>query len=105
MSIDYTGAHGGQMGMAFAAGCVAASAFWGALGKLMYRIVGKAKDDRIADLEATIAEDRARCADMETRLVQRIQQLEGFILAISPGHLRQDIQRAISEQRVTEDRS
>ncbi|WP_374551988.1 hypothetical protein [Sphingobium yanoikuyae] len=100
VSIDYTGAHGGQMAMAFAAGCVACTAFWGLIGKYMWSILGKAKDDRIAELEGTIEADRAQCAAMETRLVQRIQQLEGFVLAMSSGDLRQQVQRAISEDRV-----
>ncbi|WP_145986184.1 hypothetical protein [Sphingobium sp. YG1] len=100
MGIDYTGEHGGQLAMAFAAGCVACSAFWGVVGKYMWSILGKAKDDRIAELEALIVADRAQCAAMETRLVQRIQQLEGFVLAMSTGDLRQQVQLAISEGRV-----
>ena len=100
LSIDYTGEHGGQLAMAFAAGCVAATAFWGLIGKFMWSILGKAKDDRIAELLAASKEDQGRCAAMETRLVQRIQQLEGFVLAMSSGDLRQQVQLAISEGRI-----
>lgn len=88
--------------MAFAAGCMAASTFWAIIGKSMWAILGKAKDDRIAELQAALVADRAQCADMETRLVQRIQQLEGFVLAMSSGDLRQQMQRVISEERVAE---
>lgn len=100
LGMDYTGAHGGQMAMAFAAGCVAATAFWGVIGKFMWSVLGKAKDDRIAELEATIEADRAQCAAMETRLIQRIQQLEGFVMGMAPGDMRQQMQRAISEVRL-----
>lgn len=102
MSLDYGGEQGGQLAMAFAAGCVSASAFWGLIGKFMWSILGKAKDDRIAELERAAVEERHRCAAMETRLVQRIQQLEGFVLAMSSGDLRQQVQLAISERRVEE---
>src|SRR3546814_21080949 len=54
-------------------------------------------------LEGTVAAERKRCEAMETRLVQRIQQLEALLLTMSPGHLWQDFQRVLSEQRVDED--
>lgn len=101
--LDYTGAQGGMLAMAFAAGAVAAFSFLAVIGKFLWGVVGKAKDDQIARLEKEAEDDRKRCAAMEERLIQRIQQLEGFILAMSPGHLRQDFQRALSEQRM-EDR-
>lgn len=110
MSIDYLGAEGGRLSMAFAAGCVAAFAFLSLVGKFIWSKIGGAKDERIGHLERQLEKqdrdaeaDRRRCADMEVRLVTRIQQLEGFILAMSPGHLRQEIQAAISEHRVRED--
>lgn len=103
LSLDYSGQHGGQLAMAFGAGWAACFTICTALGAFLWSILGKAKDARIAELEGTIEEDRERCALMEARLVQRIQQLEGFVLAMSPGHLRQEIQQAISEQRVMED--
>lgn len=102
MSIDYTGEHGGQLAMAFAAGWGTCAALGATLVAFLWKILGKAKDDRIADLEATLTLDRAHCAQMETRLVQRIQQLEGFVLAMSTGDLRQQVQLAISEERITE---
>lgn len=101
--LDYTGAQGGMLAMAFAAGAMAAFSFLAVIGKFLWGVVGKAKDDQIARLEKEAEDDRRRCAAMEERLIQRIQQLEGFILAMSPGPLRQEIQRALSEQRM-EDR-
>lgn len=95
--IDLLGADGGRLAMAFAAGCAACYAF-------LRTIFTSPLRQRIQELEGQLVSDRERCGEMETRLVQRIQQLEGFILAMSPGHLRQDFQKAISEQRVDEGR-
>lgn len=110
MNIDYGGQQGGLLAMAFAMGCIAAFGFLSLVGKFIWSKIGSMKDDRIASLEKQLAkqetdalDDRRRCSEMEVRLVQRIQQLEGFILAMSPGHLRQDFQKALSEQRLEED--
>ncbi len=100
MTPDYTGQHGGLLAMAFAAGCVACFAFCSLVGKFMWSILGKAKDDEIVRLKQSIADDRQECRDMETRLVQRIQYLEGILLMVAPGHMRQQIQTALSEQRI-----
>lgn len=97
--------------MAFAGGCVATFVFLVGIGRWLWGVIDKArggelaaKDADIARLKAQNDHDNDRCAQMETRLVQRIQQLEGYILALAPeGSLRQDIQRAISEQRVAKD--
>lgn len=102
--LDYTGQHGGLLAMAFAAGCVACFAFCSLVGKFMWGILGKAKDDEIARLKQVMAEDRQECRDMETRLTQRIQYLEGILLMVAPGHMRQQIQTALSEQRIETDR-
>lgn len=101
--VDWVGAEGGRLAVAFATGCTACFVFCLGLGRLLWGVLGKAKDDQITQLKADMVADRAQCSDMETRLVQRIQQLEGFVLAMSPGHLRQQVQQAISEQRVLED--
>lgn len=100
--VDWLGAEGGRLAVAFATGCTACFVFCLGVGRLLWGVLGKAKDDQITQLKADMVADRAQCAEMETRLVQRIQQLEGFILAMSPGHLRQQIQAAISEQRVAD---
>src|SRR3546814_20280279 len=55
---------------------------------------------RITELEGMVAAERKRCEAMETLLVQRIQQLEALLLTTSPGHVWQDFQRVLSEQRV-----
>lgn len=102
MSIDLGGEDGGRLAGAFAAGCVAAFTFLSLIGKFLWSLIGKTKDDEIGRLKVELDADRERCAAMEVRLVQRIQQLEGFIIAMAPmgGALRQDIQKAISETRV-----
>lgn len=103
--LDYTGAQGGMLAMAFAAGALFAFGCLAALGKFLWSIIGRVKDDEIARLKLDAKEDRDRCAAMETRLVQRIQQLEGIVLMTSPGDLRQDVQRALSEYRSESERA
>lgn len=94
--IDLMGADGGRLALAFAAGTAACFTF-------LRTIFTSPLRQRIKELESSLDADRERCTAMETRLVQRINQLEGLILAISPGNLRQDFQRALSEQRLAED--
>jgi hypothetical protein len=101
--VDWMGAEGGRLATAAASGWVACFVFCLGIGRLLWAVLGKAKDDQIAQLKTDMAADRLQCAEMETRMVARIQQLEGFILAMSPGHLRQQIQSAISEQRVADE--
>lgn len=100
--IDYLGPQGGLMALAFAAGCVACFSFCAIIGRFIWAIIGRAKDDEIARIKAEAEADRDRCAAMEIRLVQRIQQLEGIILTIAPGNMRQQVQAAISEARIEE---
>lgn len=100
LSIDYTGAHGGQLAMAFAAGWVACAAICTALGAFLWKILGKAKDEQIASLIKTIEKNEERCAETIDALSNRVQQLETLLLIHSSGPLRQDLQKAISEQRV-----
>lgn len=91
MSIDYTGSQGGLLSMAFAAGCVACFGAMSALGAFIKKMMDRSraveiasKDDEINQLRRLIEEDRTRCAAMEVRLVQRIQQLEGAVMRMSP---------------------
>lgn len=94
--IDLLGADGGRLALAFAAGSAACFTF-------LRTIFTSPLRQRIKELESSLDADRERCSAMEVRLVQRINQLEGFILAMSPGNLRQDFQKALSEQRIAED--
>ncbi|WP_157784791.1 hypothetical protein [Sphingobium xenophagum] len=100
LSIDYTGAHGGELAMAFGAGWAACAALCAALGAFMWKILGKAKDEQIASLIKTIEKNEERCAETIDALSNRVQQLETLLLIHSSGPLRQDLQKAISEQRV-----
>lgn len=99
-AIDYLGPHGGELAMAFAAGCVLTFGFVVVLGKWLWSIIGKVKDDQIAALKIQATHDAASCAAMEARLVQRIQTLEGFILSIAPPTRRPAMERTLAEQKV-----
>ena len=93
MTPDYLGPDGGRLGLAFAAGCIAAFGFLSLIGKFIWSMIGKAKDDEITRLKAEMEADRKRCTEMEVRLVTRIQQLEGYILALAPPSMRDEIRR------------
>ena len=107
LSIDYTGQHGGQLAMAFAAGCIACFTFCAMVGKFIWdkltaanSTATAAKDDVIAELKKTIEKNEERCADATGTLSARVQQLETLLLVHGSGAMRQDLQRVISEQRV-----
>ncbi len=109
MSLDLTGEHGGLLAMAFAAGCTACFAFMSVIGKML----GRGKDNEIRLLKAEVIngearygrmdaawmaaleEERRRCDAMETRLVARIQNLEGLVLMVAPMHLRRAVEKEI----------
>lgn len=99
LDIDYTGSQGGMLALAFASGCGACFAFCALIGKFIWGVLGKAKDDEIARLKASAEEDRQHCLQMEERLVARIQNLEGALVMGVPGHMRAQVQAALSEQR------
>ncbi|WP_343518085.1 hypothetical protein [Sphingomonas sp.] len=99
MDLDYTGPQGGLLALAFAAGCVACFAFCALIGKFLWGVLEKAKDNEIACLKASAEEDRQHCREMEERLNARIASLEGALLMGVPGHLRAQVQAALSEQR------
>src|SRR3546814_18378365 len=88
----FVGAEGGCVAMACSAGVAVTWAFLRTTFTATLRT-------RMNELEGMVAAERKRCEAMETRLVQRIQQLEALLLTMSPGHLRQDFQRVLSEQR------
>lgn len=100
MSFDYTGEQGGIAALAHMAGWAAATVFWAAIGKLMWGILGKAKDDTIADLKKTIEKNEERCAETIDALSDRVKQLETLLMLHGPGDLRQDLSRALAELRV-----
>lgn len=110
LDLDYTGPQGGALALAFAAGCGACFTFCALIGKFLWGVLGKAKDDEIASLKEARAadklardEDRQHCLQMEERLIARIQNLEGALVMGVPGHLRAQVQAALSEQRVITD--
>lgn len=103
LDLDYTGPQGGLLALAFAAGCVACFTFCALIGKFLWAVLGKAKDDQIEALKKTIDENEERCREMETRMAARISTLEGALVMSMPGHMRAQIQGIISEQRLTTD--
>ena len=97
LSIDYTGQHGGQLAMAFAAGWSACTVICTGLGAFLWKVLGKAKDEQIASLTKTIEKNEERCAETVGALSDRVKQLETLLLLHGPGDLRQDLQRALAE--------
>lgn len=97
--VDFFGASGGQLAMAFAAGCVATFAFMMAIGSFIWRLVGDARLNEIKQVRADLTTEKERCGEMETRLVARIEQLETILLYEAMGNVRQGAQLAVSELR------
>src|SRR3546814_19568503 len=87
MDIDFLGVEGGRLAMAFAAGCAATWAFLRTTFTAQLRT-------RITELEGMVAAERKRCAAMETRLVQRIQQLEASLNPLAPRNVSEEGSRA-----------
>lgn len=98
MSLDYTGEHGGQLAMAFAAGWGACMAACTALGAFLWKILGKAKDEQIASLLKTIEKNEDRCAETIDVLTTRVVQLETMLWMHGPQQLRAQMQAVVSEQ-------
>lgn len=99
MDTDFLGADGGRLALAFASGCVAAFTFLSLLGGFFWKIMGKTRQDRIEQLEIDLKAEKAQCAEMEKRLVGRIEQLETILLFQVVGNVRQDAAIAIAELR------
>src|SRR3546814_20001684 len=89
MAIDFLGAEGGRLAMAFAAGCAATWAFLRTTFTAPLRT-------RITELEGMVAAARTRCEAMKTRLVQRIRQLHELLSHMSPGPLRTNLPLVLS---------
>ena len=85
-SIDWLGADGGSLAAAFAAGCVAT---WGFLQTAL-----------VGPLKKQITELKEECEKRDDRSAQRINQLETLLLLHGSGELRQQLQAALSEERV-----
>lgn len=100
MEPDFLGEHGGRLAMAFGAGWAACFALCTALGAFLWNILGKAKDDTIADLKATIASNEERCEARDTAQQTRILQLETMLWMHGPQALRAEIQAVVSEQHL-----
>jgi len=100
LKMDFSGEQGGIAAVAHMAGWAAATVFWAAIGKVMWTILGKAKDDTIADLKKTIEKNEERCAETIEALSNRVKQLETLLLLHGPGDIRQELQRAMSDMEL-----
>ena len=90
--VDFTGAQGGALAMAFAAGCAATASVMTIIGGFIWRFFG---DARIKELQAARQQDQDRC-DVELALMRaRVSQLEGVLLAHGPRALRDELQAKI----------
>lgn len=99
MDMDFLGPDGGRLAMAFAAGCVAAFSFFSLIGGFFWKVMGRTRLDRIGQLETDLKSEQVRCAEMEARLVSRIEQLETILLFEAVGNVRQGAAVAIAELR------
>ena len=99
MSVDFLGEDGGSLAMAFAAGCAATFTFCTSIGAFIWKFAGNVRKDRVTELEEALKAESARCAEMERRLVDRVQQLESVLLFEVAGNVRQNAALAIAELR------
>lgn len=87
--VDWLGASGGQLAIAFGAGCAAC---WGFIQTIL-----------VGPMKKQIEELKDECEERDRRSAQRISQLETMLLLHGPGPLRQQLQAVISEARVEGD--
>lgn len=92
--IDFLGPHGGELAMAFGAGCVATWVFM----KVIY-------DQRIIEIKAAMAVQREQCdrdridsAKSEALLWDRIKQLETILMTTGNAKMQAELQRVIPEE-------
>lgn len=110
-SIDYMGPQGGAMAMAFGGGVVFASAVWSGTVALLWRLFGdkriKALETELANLKITHAADRAeerrRCDHEIDEIRQQLTMFQTIVLTSGSPALRQAMQAAVSEARITAD--
>lgn len=97
MAVDYTGAQGGGLALAFASGCAST---WVFVRNLVMKPAIKSCSERCSDLEkaAEWLKDQLQLKD------SRIAQLETILLTHGTQELRAAMQAVISETRVNIDR-
>ena len=84
--IDWLGADGGSLAAAFGAGCVAT---WGFIQAVL-----------VGPLKKQMSDLKEECEKRDDPQAQRINQLETLLLLHGSGELRQQLQAALSEDRV-----
>lgn len=89
--MDLLGADGGSLAAAFGSGCAAC---WGFIQTVL-----------VGPLKKQIRELKDDCKERDDRSAQRIGQLETLLLLHGPGQLRQQLQAALSEERVLGDKA
>lgn len=93
--LDYTGAQGGQLALAFGAGATFASSLLIAAGGFLWRFF---VDARIKELQAERAADQKKCDADLARVQQRVDQLETVLMLYGSPMLRHQLQSAKTEQ-------
>lgn len=97
MQPDYLGSLGGQLAMAFGAGCVATFVFMSTIGSLIWKLVGDSRQSQIKQLRADLRDEKENCARQLEGQRVRIEQLETILLFETVGGLRQDAAKALAE--------
>ncbi|WP_374139368.1 hypothetical protein [Sphingomonas sp.] len=109
--IDYMGPQGGALAMAFAAGCVSTATAFVAAGAALWKwffnprldeLKAQLKDER-EEFHKQIQMERDQCERQISQLRDRIIQLETILTQHGSPSLRQAIQAAMSEARITAD--
>lgn len=77
--LNFLGADGGRLSLAFATGCVATFGFMSMVGGFIWKIIGGHRKDRITELETALAEEKKNCHDQMALLTGRITQLETIV--------------------------
>lgn len=97
MSMDYTGAEGGRLALAFASGCAST---WVFVRNLVMKPAIKSCSQRCSDLEKAAEWLKEQLALKDSR----ITQLETVLLTHGTQDLRNAMQAVISETRTDMDR-
>ncbi|MGQ2942934.1 MAG: hypothetical protein ACT6Q7_02915 [Blastomonas fulva] len=113
--MDLMGEDGGRLASAFAAGWTAASTLFLGAGiwlrnfltkshtaqieaqKELIEVVKTDSKARVDALEDELRDERRRCDAMETRLIARIQNLEGVLLAHGNPKVRGELQARVND--------
>ena len=102
--MDLMGEDGGKLAAAFATGWATASTLFVGIGLWLRDFLTKGHEAEVTSLKAQITqivddrkEDNRRCEEMETRLIARIQNLEGVLLTYGNPRVRDELQARVAD--------